>query len=96
MNNSNEESLSNVIRQFLQVYNLEPKLDEMKIIDSWKKVVGQMIFSHTMDLSIEKSILFVKVDSDALRSELNYSKSLIIKNLNKEANKEIIKDIVFR
>lgn len=96
MKNSNEQSLSNVIKQFLQVYNLESKLDEIKIIDSWKKVVGKMIHAHTMDLSIENSILFVKVDSDALRNELTYTKSLIIKNLNQEAEKEIIKDIVFR
>jgi hypothetical protein len=59
-------------------------------------VVGPTIKKKTLDLHVEKQVLFVKLDSDALRQELSYAKSLIIKNLNQEVGKEVIKDVVFR
>ena len=69
-------------------------MDELKIIQSWPKVVGPFIASHTIDLSIRNKILFVRVDSDALRNELGYSKSLLLKNLNDLVGKEVINEIV--
>jgi predicted nucleic acid-binding Zn ribbon protein len=69
-------------------------LDEIKLINTWPKVVGPFIASHTIDLSIKNHVLFVRVDSDALRNELGYSKSLLIKNLNDIIGKEIVKEIL--
>ncbi len=69
-------------------------MNKIKVINSWSKVVGSFIASHTIDLSIKNNILFVRVDSDALRSELSYSKSLLMKNLNAIAGKEVVKEIV--
>lgn len=96
MSHQNEEPLGEVIRQFLQIYGLEPRLEETRLIASWEKVVGKMIAKHTMDLHVHKRTLYVRIDSDALRNELSYAKSLIVKNLNKEAGKEVIDEIVFR
>lgn len=96
MSNQNEQPLGDVIRQFLQIFRLEPRLEEIRLINSWEKVVGKMIAKHTMDLHVHKRKLFVRIDSDALRNELGYAKSLILKNLNKEAGKEVIDEIVFR
>ncbi len=69
-------------------------MDEIKVVNSWPKVVGPFIASHTIDLSIKNHVLFVRVDSDALRNELNYSKSLLLKNLNGLVGKEILNEIV--
>ncbi len=96
MSAHNEQPLENVIRDFLKIYNLEPKLDEVKLINSWESVVGKMIAKHTNDLHIRKKTLFVYLDSDALRNELAYTKSLLISKLNESAGKQVIKEIVFR
>jgi predicted nucleic acid-binding Zn ribbon protein len=92
----NEQPLENVIRDFLKIYNLEQKMDEVKLINSWESVVGKMIAKHTNDLHIRKKTLFVYLDSDALRNELAYTKSLLMSKLNESAGKPLIKDIVFR
>ena len=86
--------LSDLIKEFYELHKGSDYLDEQKAIQCWPKVVGPFIASHTIDLSIKNNILFVRVDSDALRSELSYSKSLLMKNLNAIAGKEVVKEIV--
>lgn len=86
--------LGELIKEFFEQHRGSNYLDEMTVVNSWSKVVGQFIASHTIDLSIKNGVLFVRVDSDALRSELSYSKSLLMKNLNEMVGKEIVKEIV--
>jgi predicted nucleic acid-binding Zn ribbon protein len=86
--------LGDLIKEFYELHKGPDYMNEIKVINSWPKVVGPFIASHTIDLSIKKNILFVRVDSDALRSELSYSKSLLMKNLNAIAGKEMVKEIV--
>ena len=86
--------LGELIKEFYEQHRGAKYLDEVKVVESWPKVVGAFIASHTIDLSIKNGIMFVRVDSDALRSELSYSKSLLIKNLNELVGNEILKEIV--
>ena len=86
--------LGDLIKEFYEQHRGSDYMDEMKAINSWPKVVGPFIATHTIDLSIKNGVLYVRVDSDALRSELSYSKSLLLKNLNEVAGKEILKEIV--
>lgn len=86
--------LGDLIKEFYELHKGPDYMNEIKVINSWPKVVGPFIASHTIDLSIKNNILFVRVDSDALRSELSYSKSLLMKNLNAIAGKEVLKEIV--
>ena len=86
--------LGDLIKEFYELHKGAGYLDEQKAIQCWPKVVGLFIASHTIDLSIRNGVLYVRVDSDALRSELGYSKSLLMKNLNDMVGKEIVKEIV--
>ncbi|MDP2235491.1 MAG: DUF721 domain-containing protein [Bacteroidales bacterium] len=96
MTNQNNQSLGKAIEEVFKTYNLQDKVDGVRIINSWESVVGAMIASHTTDLYFNKKTLFVYLDSDAIRNELSYAKTLIIKNLNKAVGKEVITDVVFR
>jgi predicted nucleic acid-binding Zn ribbon protein len=96
MPRSNDQSLGDAIRQFLHSYHLEDKLNETKVIQSWGKVVGPMVAKYTKGLSIRNRILFVKVESAALRQELNYQRSRLVRELNEETKSNVIDDIVFK
>ena len=95
MKKSNDQTLKEVINELLESYKLSDKLKEVRLIDSWEKVVGKLINKHTKNLYIKKKVLFVKLDSSALRNELSYARQKIIKALNKEADEEVIENIVF-
>ena len=96
MYNSSNQSLGSAIKEFLQAYRLEEKFNQTKLIHSWEKVVGKMVANHTKDLHIRNKVLFVKIDSAALRNELNYARETIIKSLNEEVHADVIEDVVFR
>lgn len=87
-------TVGELIKEFFEQYKGSDYIDELKVVDSWKKVVGPFIASHTIDLAARNHVLYVRVDSDALRSELSYSKSLLLKNLNDLVGKEVISEIV--
>ncbi len=86
--------LGDLIKEFYELHKGSGYLDEQKAIQCWPKVVGSFIASHTIDLSIKNGVLYVRVDSDALRSELSYSKTLLMKNLNEMVGKEVLMEIV--
>ena len=92
----NVQKLGDLIREFIQMHKGPDYLDEMKVINSWKAVVGPFIASHTIDLAIRNKMLFVRVDSDALRMELSYSKTLLKDNLNAQVGREVVGDIVLQ
>lgn len=86
--------LGELIKEFYEQHRGLDYIDEVKAVNSWPKVVGSFIASHTIDLSVKNHVLFVRVDSDALRNELSYSKSLLLKNLNEIVGKELLSEIV--
>jgi len=96
MKRRNEYSLKEVIEQLVKAYRMEAKLDETQLMSSWDKVVGGIFAKHTEHLSIKNKILFVKMDSAVLRSELAMTRSKLTDMLNKECGKKVIEDIVFR
>ena len=86
--------LGELIKEFYEQHRGLDYIDKVKAVNSWPKVVGPFIASHTIDLSVKNHVLFVRVDSDALRNELSYSKSLLLKNLNEIVGKELLNEIV--
>ena len=86
--------LGDLIKEFYELHRGSGYLDEQRAIQAWPQVVGPFIASHTIDLYIKNGVLYSRVDSDALRNELTYSKSLLMKNLNERVGKEVVKEIV--
>ena len=96
MSNKNQYSLKEAIQEMLKAYQLDGKLKEINLINSWEKIVGKMIANHTKDVYISNKKLFIKVDSDALRHELLYSREKIKNSMNEEAGEELIEEVILK
>ena len=94
MSDPNMTTLGEMIKAFYHDNHRDNALDEQRIIDSWKEVVGDFINAHTLKTSIKNGVFYVKVDADSLKNELLYAKSMLLKKLNSKAENEILKDIV--
>ncbi len=95
MKGTNEHKLKEVIDELIKTYKLEDGIAASKVVSSWEEVAGTMIFRHTEKIFIRKNKLYLKLDSPALKQELSYAKSMIIKKLNKAAGFSLIEEIVF-
>ncbi|MEI6594566.1 MAG: DUF721 domain-containing protein [Bacteroidota bacterium] len=93
---SNEQSIKDVITDFIQSNHMKNKLIEINIINNWGKIVGDLIAKNTTKIYFYKSKLFIHIESAPLRNELNYSKSKILELVNKEAGEELIDEVVVR
>ncbi len=92
----NEKPLKDAIREFVEYYKLEKKLNEITLIEKWEEVTGKIIAKHTTNIFIDKRTLFVEVDSSIVRSELSLMKSEIITRLNSFLNRPLIDKIVLK
>jgi predicted nucleic acid-binding Zn ribbon protein len=95
MENSNEQTLKEIINELLRTYKLENGLLETQLVGSWEKTAGSLIKKHTEKIYIRNRKLFIKLDSPALKHELSFAKTKLLKSLNKGTGKEVIDDIIF-
>lgn len=96
MSDPNQSTVGELIKAFYEEHRGPGYLDEVKIIKGWNGVVGPFIAQYTKDLFIKDGVLLVRLSSDSLRTELGYSKSLLLKNLNNLVGYDLLKDIVFK
>lgn len=95
MNDPNQNTVGELIKAFYEERKGPGYLDEQKIVQEWPKVVGPFIAQYTRDVYVKNGVLRVQLTSDSLRTELSYSKSVLLKNLNALVGREVLKDIVF-
>ena len=85
MNKSNDHTLKEVLNEMLKEYRLSDKLMELKLVESWPKIVGKIIAKHTTGIYLRNKRLYVTLDNAAIREELLYAKTKLLKSLNKIA-----------
>ncbi|HNU22605.1 MAG TPA: DUF721 domain-containing protein [Bacteroidales bacterium] len=95
MNNDDAAPLKKVIEELLETYNLKSGFTQVRIQRIWSQIVGRHIAKRTSEIRLKNDTLFVRLNSAALRTELSFAKTKIIRNLNRQLGEDIIKEIVF-
>ncbi len=92
----NEISLKAAIDKLIKSYQLQGKLTETQLNDSWEEIMGKPIAKYTRSLQLNNGRLVVKLSSSVLRQELSYGKDQLIERLNEHFGEAVIKDIVLK
>lgn len=90
-----ESPLKEIIEALMDEYRLSAKLREMRIQKIWTRIVGQYVASQTEEITFKNRRLAVTIKSAALRNELSFAKTKIIKNINRLLGEEAVEDIRF-
>lgn len=93
---SNEMSLKEAIEKLMAHYHIEDRYRFEQVKNKWEEVVGKMIAQRTERMSLKNGTLYITLNSSTLRQELSFMKTDLIRRVNEEAAKEIVKEIVFR
>jgi hypothetical protein len=93
---SNEGSIGDVLKEFIEKNKLQDGMDKIDVEAAWKSLMGNGVNSYTKEVVLKGTKLYVSLTSAVLREELSYGKQKIIKMINEEIGKEVIKDVILR
>ena len=91
-----EQSVADVLKQFMQDNRLQPGMDKINVGDAWKNLMGNGVNNYTREIMLKGTTLYVELTSAVLREELSFGKAKIIKMINEELKREVVKDVVLR
>lgn len=96
MQRKNTQTIGEVLREYVDAMGLSRKLKESRIDSQWEKLLGKNAASLTRKLVIKNKVLYVYLNSPALRNELLMMREKIIHRINEEAGEELINKIVLK
>ena len=88
--------LGKVLSEIVESKALHRGITNEKINGLWNQILGDNISQFTDKVELRNETIYVSLSSAPLREELSYGKEKIMRMLNEEMGKEIIKKIVLR
>lgn len=93
---NNESPISDVLKAFIENNKLQSGMDKIDVEKAWKDLMGNGVNTHTKDVMLKGTTLYVTLSSSVLREELSHGKQKIIMMLNDELRKDVVKELVLR
>lgn len=93
---NNESSVGDVLKEIIQLNKLQPGIDQISVKEAWTSLMGNGVNNYTRNVALKGSTLYVELTSAVLREELSYGKDKIIKMINEELRRDIVKDVILR
>ena len=93
---NDNNSISDVLKEFIQTNNLQKGMDKIDVRDAWKNLMGNGVNNYTREIMLKGEILYVELTSAVLREELSYGKEKIVKMINEELGREVVKEVILR
>ena len=72
------------------------KVAEGKLPDTWREIVGERAAAETTELRLDKHILYVRLRSSVLRSELFYQREALREEINRRSGIRIVNAVIIR
>ena len=92
---SDSSSLKEAIESLLKIYKLQGKFDETFVSANWELIMGKPIAARTQKVYVTNHKLFLQIDSAPLKKELMMAKQKMIELINKSADNEVVKEVIF-
>ena len=89
------KGISEVVSAVLRESGLETPLLQHRLISAWDTVAGPVAARYTSDKYIRNRVLYVRLGSAALRSDLSMMRSSLVRRLNNAVGAQVITDIRF-
>jgi hypothetical protein len=93
---NNESAVGDILNEIIMSHKLESGLNQVSVIDAWKNLMGNGVNNYTRNVALRNGTLYVELTSAVLREELSYGKDKIIKMINEELGKDVVKDVILR
>ena len=88
--------LGDVLEEFFRRPYVAAKVAEGKLPETWRQVVGDRAADLTTELRLERRILYVRIQSSVLRSELFCQRDSLRDALNRQAGMRLVNAVIVR
>ena len=89
-------SMKEALSAFIQKNKLEKGIDKVDARAAWAKLMGNGVDNYTTETELKFGTLYVSLSSSVLREELSLGKSKIVRMINEEIGKEVVKKLILR
>lgn len=96
MRRSNTQSLSEVLKEYIEQNRIDRKLKEVDVVQGWEDLLGKTIAHHTKNIYIQNRILYVQISSSVVKHELFMMREEICRRINENAGQDVITKIIFK
>ena len=88
--------LGDAINQIFKQEKLDVKISQFSVKNGWKDIVGELIANSTTDIFFNEKIVFITLNSAALKHELTFRREELVNNINKFCGYKLVEQIVIR
>ena len=96
MKRSKTVTVGELLDEFFQRPYVAAKVAEGRLRDTWREIVGDRAAEVTTELKIENHILYARIQSSVLRSELFYQREALKEELNRRSGVRIVNAVIIR
>ena len=96
MQRRNEQSIGEILRQYLKITQLDNVVFADRIASLWQETLGDEIAKETDRIFLQNGYLFVNLKSPSLKTELMMRRTMIAHRLNEKLGSDVIKTVVIR
>ena len=89
---ANALSISDALVEYLRESGLEQSVLEVQIEEVWPQVMGDVVTRLTRSVEVKKGVLFVRVNSAAIKAQLFENRFELVRKLNEAVGAQVIRD----
>lgn len=95
MRRKKTEEVGNIAHQVLRELGIETPYNEYRLLQAWPEIMGEGISRMTGEMFIRNRVLYVKINSPAMRMNLAMERTRLVYRLNQYIGAQVIEKIVF-
>lgn len=89
-------TLSEALKEYRSEMNIDTRLKEVGLINSWEDIAGRAIARRTSKVYLKDGRLVVYLTSPVVRNELIMARESLKARLNEKAGEELVREIILR
>lgn len=88
--------MGDLLKEFFSRPYIAAKVAEGKLPDTWREIVGERAAAETTELKLENRVLYVRIRSSILRSELFYQRDSLRREINERSGVQFVNVVIIR
>jgi len=93
---NNSQPLKDILANILKKPEISKGINEIRALEAWSKVLGPSVSRITTKIYVRNGVMYVRLNSSIIRSELLMHKDNIISSINEEIGAKAIFDLIIQ